>query len=89
MRVKSILANVEIVRHIDVGVRLFGSEEPDLFLDVTETFDLKREALYRHVSQVGVPTDERENRARSRYAEVGKKIGVSLAEQFKQIEIWR
>ena len=70
-------------------VYLWGSEAPDTFLDITDTFDTKREALYRHFSQVGEPTEEREARARSRAEEVGKKIGVALAEQFKRIEIRR
>lgn len=70
-------------------VLLWGSDEPDLFLDATETFDIKRDALYCHVSQVGEPTEARETRARERYAEAGKTIGVPLAERFKRIEIWR
>ena len=77
--------------HVDKvrEVLLWGSDEPDLFLDATDTFDKKREALYRHVSQVGEPTEARETRARERYAEAGKTIGVAFAEQFKRIEIWR
>ncbi|MCI0439915.1 MAG: PIG-L family deacetylase [Chloroflexi bacterium] len=70
-------------------VLLWGSDEPDLFLDVTETFEIKIKALYKHASQLGEPTEERLNRARSRYGDVGKKIGVPLAEQFKRIEITR
>ena len=33
-----------------------GSEEPDTFLDITDTFDAKMKALYCHVSQVGEPS---------------------------------
>jgi LmbE family N-acetylglucosaminyl deacetylase len=70
-------------------VYLWGSEEPDTFLDITDTFQAKRDALYCHVSQVGERTEEGETRARERHAAIGKKIGAPLAEQFKLIELGR
>ena len=70
-------------------VYLWGSEEPDTFLDITDTFETKRQALYCHVSQVGEPSEERVARSRQRHEEVGKRIGVRFAEAFKRIEIWR
>jgi LmbE family N-acetylglucosaminyl deacetylase len=68
-------------------VYLWGSEEPDTYLDVTDTFRTKMDALYCHVSQVGSPHEDREKRARARYAQAGKKIGVPLAEAFKRIRV--
>ena len=71
-------------------VYLWGSEEPDSFLEITEdAFQKKREALHCHVSQVGQRTEEADARARQRHADIGEKIGVPLAEQFKLIEIGR
>ena len=70
-------------------VYLWGSEEPDTFLDITDTFETKMKALYCHVSQIGEPNEDRMERSRARFGVVGKKIGVQLAEQFKRIEIWR
>ncbi len=70
-------------------VYLWGAEEPDTFLDITETFTLKMEALYCHASQMKRPRAEREARTRAYYAETGKNIGVELAEAFKRIEIGR
>jgi len=71
-------------------VYLWGSEEPDSFLEITEdAFQKKREALHCHVSQVGQRTEEADARARQRHADIGVKIGVPLAEQFKLIEIGR
>jgi LmbE family N-acetylglucosaminyl deacetylase len=70
-------------------VYLWGSEEPDTFLDISETFSTKMEALYCHVSQMKRPREEREAEARTRYAEFGKQAGVRLAEPFKRLEIWR
>jgi len=70
-------------------VYLWGAEEPDTFLDITETFTLKMDALYCHASQMKRPRAEREAHTRAYYAEIGKNIGVELAEPFKRIEIGR
>jgi LmbE family N-acetylglucosaminyl deacetylase len=70
-------------------VYLWSSEEPDTFLDITDTFDTKMKALYCHVSQVGEPSSARRERSMARHREVGKRVGVDLAEQFKRIEVWR
>ena len=69
-------------------VYLWGSEEPDTFIDVTDTFETKLEALHKHKSQVGQGWELREVRARTRYENVGKRLGVAFAEQFKRIEIF-
>ena len=70
-------------------VYLWGSEEPDTFLDITDTFTTKMDALYCHASQMKRPREEREPETRARYEEIGKKLGVPLAEQFKRLHIWR
>ena len=75
--------------HMVREVYLWGSEEPDTFLDVTDTFTTKMDALYCHASQMKRPREEREANTRAHYAEIGKRIGVPLAEQFKRIEIHR
>lgn len=75
--------------HKVTEVYLWGAEEPDTFVDVTDTFEVKFRALHCHASQVGPPTEEREKRMRARMAEAGERIGVELAERFKRIEIWR
>ena len=51
---------------------MWGSMDPDTYLDVTNTFDTKLDALSRHRSQVGQGWELREVRARTRYAEVGE-----------------
>ena len=70
-------------------IYLWGSEEPDTFLDITDTFTIKMDALYCHASQMKRPRAEREERTRAHYAELGKKAGVELAEAFKRIEMFR
>ena len=69
-------------------VYMWGSEEPDTYIDVTDTFQTKLDALHKHYSQVGEGWELREVRARTRYEQVGKKIGVEFAEQFKRLEIF-
>jgi LmbE family N-acetylglucosaminyl deacetylase len=70
-------------------IYLWGCEEPDAFLDISDTFTIKLDALYCHASQMKRSRAEREAATRAHYAEVGKKIGVELAESFKRIELFR
>ena len=70
-------------------VYLWGSEEPDTFLDITDIFSTKMDALYCHASQMKRPREERESQRRAHYERIGKKIGVPLAEAFKRIDISR
>lgn len=70
-------------------VYLWGAEEPDTFLDITATFTSKMEALYCHASQMKRPQAEREADWRAYYAEIGKRVGVPLAEPFKRLDINR
>ena len=69
-------------------VYMWGSLDPDTFLDVTDTFGAKLDALSRHRSQVGQGWEQREARSRARYEEVGKRLGVTYAEAFKRIEVF-
>jgi LmbE family N-acetylglucosaminyl deacetylase len=75
--------------HFVHEIYLWGSEEPDTFLDISDTFVTKMDALYCQASQMKRPREEREANAREWYAEYGKKAGVRLAEPFKRIELWR
>ena len=68
---------------------LWGTEEPDAFIDISDTFAIKMDALYCHASQMKRPREEREAQTRERYRDYGKRIGVALAEPFKRIEINR
>ena len=70
-------------------VWLFRPQEPDVYVDITDTFATKVDALYCHVSQMGSPREERETWLRERSAETGEHIGGGLAEGFKRIIIGR
>jgi LmbE family N-acetylglucosaminyl deacetylase len=56
------------------------ADEPDTFVDITETFDVKIKALLAHASQVGPDVEERvAERARA----LGDRAGCGYAEGFK------
>ena len=70
-------------------VWLFRPDAPDVFVDITDTFVTKVDALYCHVSQMGRPREEREVWLRERASETGVHIGGGLAEGFKRVVIGR
>ena len=70
-------------------VWLFRPESADVHIDITDTFDLKMDALFRHASQMSRARETSEARSRERAAETGKHIGGGLAEGFKRITLFR
>ena len=65
-------------------VYLIQWEQPRLVIDITDTMDLKLEAISRHVSQIG-DFEAVETRMRNRAAIIGKEKGYSCAEGFDHI----
>ncbi len=65
-----------------VGEVYAWSDEPDTWVDITETIDVKAAALREHKSQVRNP-DGLFERIRQRHAEEGKKAGFEYAEGFR------
>ena len=57
-----------------------GSNEPDTYVDITDTIDIKLKSLEQHVSQ---GTGEAEPWVRLRAEEAGKEAGFTYAEAFK------
>jgi LmbE family N-acetylglucosaminyl deacetylase len=55
-------------------------DEPDTFVDITDTLDLKLKALFAHESQLG---PEVEVRVTERARELGERAGCEYAEGFK------
>jgi LmbE family N-acetylglucosaminyl deacetylase len=68
-------------------VLLWGSEEPDTFIDVGDTFDVKMAALGCHASQVGQYWDIIEERMKDRAGKMGEDQGLPLAEAFRRVEM--
>jgi LmbE family N-acetylglucosaminyl deacetylase len=64
-------------------VLLTGVEQPNLWVDVAETFDVGLEALKRHVSQV--EGQDVETRVRERAEMIGAPQGIGLAQAFLSI----
>ena len=66
-----------------------GAEDPDVFIDISETFEIKVKAISCHVSQVGDHSQDWANwvdQMAGRSAAVGKSHGLMLAEAFRKIE---
>jgi len=64
---------------------LWGSESPDVFVDITDFLDLKAESLSRHVSQMSSNPVERAERTRHGAARQGEQAGISYAEGFRRL----
>ena len=62
---------------------LSGTLEPDTFVDISATVDLKVKALQCHRSQV--PPETVETRIRDWAGELGRKYGVPFAEEYRRI----
>jgi LmbE family N-acetylglucosaminyl deacetylase len=55
-------------------------DEPDTFVDITDTLALKLKALFAHESQLGPEVEER---VTERARELGERAGCEFAEGFK------
>jgi LmbE family N-acetylglucosaminyl deacetylase len=69
-------------------VLTWGTEDPNFWIDITDSFNIKMQALRCHKSQVG-ERDELEGWLRDRAASFGKRPGYQLAEEFHRMEILR
>lgn len=66
-------------------ILLFGTDDPNVWVDISSTFARKIDALRAHESQVQrIPNLE--ERIRERAAQVGRAHGLGLAEEFHLIE---
>ncbi len=82
--------------HLDSGLEphktaetwYFGSEVPDLHIDITDTFDDMVHALRAHKSQVGEAT-ELADRLRERLTELAKDQPFELAQAYKVVKMRR
>jgi LmbE family N-acetylglucosaminyl deacetylase len=67
-------------------VLVTGVERPNLWIDVSETFETGLAALRCHASQLG-EWSEVEERVRGRVAEAGKPVGMAMAQAFLSIDL--
>ncbi len=66
---------------------LWGAEESNCCLDITETFDAKMAALHCHVTQFGEPTPERGKRMRERSKQQAEKENFELGESLHKVNM--
>lgn len=66
-------------------VYLSGTLEPDVWVDVTRTIDVKTEALLCHESQLGEPGEWLRTVVRQRAEDGGRIAGVQFAEGFRRL----
>ena len=65
---------------------LWGSESPDVFVDITDYVSMKAESLSMHASQMGTRTHEqRMERIREGAGRQGEAVGIPYAEAFRRI----
>lgn len=74
--------------HKTAEIWYFNAEEPDVVIDITDTFDDKCNALRAHVSQIG-DGEEVFPRVRERCAELAEGHDFELAEAFKAVPMRR
>ncbi len=70
-------------------VLTWGTEDPNYWSDITDTFDIKIAALRCHKSQVGDRNlTQFYERLKERATQAAKGRDFKLAEEFHRIEIW-
>jgi LmbE family N-acetylglucosaminyl deacetylase len=80
------LARAGLAKHVVRRLYLFWSQQPDAWVDVSETVDRKLAALREHASQIKEPA-RLEERIREWAAEEGSAAGVAAAEAFRVVVI--
>ena len=73
--------------HKVATVLFWGPEESDTYLDITDTMDLKIEALRCHKSQIsGLSEEDATNWLRNWCKETGEKAGYEYAEGYRKVQ---
>jgi LmbE family N-acetylglucosaminyl deacetylase len=72
--------------HVVNKLYFFFTDQPNAWVDVSDTIDTKLAALREHVSQLRQP-EELEGWIRGRAEESGKDIGVAAAEVFRYLDM--
>jgi len=69
-------------------VYLWGTQAPNAWVDISQSFDLKVQALTKHLSQIPTPNGL-VDRMRERARAIGEPQGLALAESFRRIVMAR
>jgi LmbE family N-acetylglucosaminyl deacetylase len=65
-------------------IYLWGSDQPNVMVDISDTIEEKIEALKMHVTQVG-PPEQLAERIRTRSAQTAEPYGLRFAETFRRV----
>jgi len=68
-------------------IYLSGTLEPDVWIDITETIDIKAAAIACHLSQVGDNGEWLRRAVRQRAEEAGREAMVRFAEGYRRIQL--
>ena len=66
---------------------LWGTDDPDVFIDIDEHFEDKLDALYCHASQMSTTKEQGRIRMRDRFSVYGPRVNAEVAEAFKRLEL--
>lgn len=82
---------VGLESHKTGWVYAWGTEHPDKdsFVDITETIQIKINALSKHASQMGSPIRDNGQWIRDNAQRIGKEHGVTYAEHYRKFEYRR
>jgi LmbE family N-acetylglucosaminyl deacetylase len=67
------------------AVYMSGTLEPDVWIDISETVDVKAQALLCHGSQLGETAEWLRTVVRERAEDAGRQAGVACAEGFRRL----
>ena len=73
--------------HKTLEVYLWGTDDPDVFIDIDEHFEDKLDALYCHASQMSTTKEQGRIRMRDRFSVYGPRVNAEVAEAFKRLEL--
>jgi LmbE family N-acetylglucosaminyl deacetylase len=77
-------ADSQIMPHQIKEAWFFGTERPNVYVDITDTIDKKIEALRQHEGQI-YDMKEAENHVRKQASVIGKKNKMKYAEAFRRL----
>jgi LmbE family N-acetylglucosaminyl deacetylase len=81
-----LLDQAKLEPHKVAHVLLMNFEKQNCFVDISGTFDLKLEGLFKHASQIS-DTEKIRSMLETRAAELGRQAGVQYAEGFVRIDV--
>ena len=70
--------------HVVSEIYLWGSGQPNTYVDISTTLDLKARALSQHTSQIGDPERTKEH-IRDHARRAGERCGLEYAEAFRVV----